>query len=291
MINVFEDVTKIDRTKPTAGIYYSTKEPTNGYVIARLEDPSTEITVTNNDGNDSYVFKENGEFTFEFEDKNGNKGSATATVTWIDNKGPEANDNKISYIETTEGKVSKISYLDSSSNTYKMEELDEKGNITKTTYTNTTGKVSKVASYTVTSKGEKIYFDENGAEVKLTEDEKETLKIALEQVKTNPLEYTFEESGNYEFKLLDKASNIAYKSIKADYLEDNNIIASDITYDITKLTNKDVVATINPYLINSKGEKQEVEVVNIALLKITNLRIMENLHSNIKILQMLTIQT
>ena len=93
------------------------------------------------------------------------------------------------------------------------------------------------------------------------EEEKETLR-RLQQVKTNPWEYTFEESGNYEFKLLDKASNIAYKSIKADYLEDNNIIASDISYDITKVTNTNVVATINPYMINTKGEKQEVEIIN-----------------------------
>ncbi len=293
MINVYEDLSKVDRTKPTAGIYYSTQEPTNGYVIARLDNPSTEITVTNNDGNDSYVFKENGKFTFEFEDKAGNKGSATAEVTWIDSKGPEANveyeldgenklrillesisedvylldnnNNKISYVETKDGKVSKISYLNSEGNVYKIEELDEKGNIIKTTYENTTGKVSKVDTYVVTSKDGKVikeYFDENGIQVGVTDDEKETLRIALEQVKTNPLEYTFEESGNYEFKLLDKASNIAYKSIKADYLEDNNIIASDITYNITKLTNKDVVATINPYLINNKGEKLDVEIVN-----------------------------
>ena len=293
MINIFEDVTKIDRTKPTAGIYYSTQEPTSDYVIARLVDPSTEITITNNDGNDTYVFKENGEFTFEFEDKNGNKGTATANVTWIDKKGPEANvdykldgdkkllilldsisedvylldenDNKINYIETKDGKVSRILYLDSSNNVYKIDELDEKGNITKTTYTNTTGKVSKVDTYVVTyqngKENKEEYFDEYGVAVGVTEEEQETLRT-LQKVKTNPLEYTFEESGNYQFKLLDKASNIAYKSIKADYLEDNNIIASDVTYNITKLTNQNVVATINPYLINNKGEKLDVEIVS-----------------------------
>ena len=69
---------------------------------------------------------------------------------------------------------------------------------------------------------------------------------------TNPLEYTFEESGEYEFKMLDKASNIAYKSIKADYTDGKTtIIASDITYDITKLTNTNVVATINPHYHNT----------------------------------------
>ncbi len=293
MINVFEDVTKIDKTKPTAGIYYSTQEPTSSYVIARLDNPSTEIKITNNDGHDTYVFTENGEFTFEFEDKNGNTGSATAKVDWIDKSAPTANveyqldgdkklrvlldsisedvylldqdNNKISYMEVKDGKVTKISYLDSLGNVYKITELDADGNMRKVTYTNTTGKVPTVASYVTTITNGEVskeeFLDENGVSITLTEEEKETLR-RLQQVKTNPLEYTFEESGNYEFKLLDKASNIAYKSIKADYLEDNNIIASDISYDITKVTNTNVVATINPYMINTKGEKQEVEIIN-----------------------------
>ncbi len=293
MINLFEDTTKIDKTKPTAGIYYSTKEPTSDYVIARLENPSTEITITNNDGNDTYVFTNNGEFTFEFEDKNGNKGSATAKVDWIDKSNPTADvqykldgdkkllilldcisedvylldkdNNKINYIEVKDGKVSKISYLDSSENVYKVIELDEEGNMTKITYQNTTGEVSKVDKYVTTLTNGEVsleeFFDEEGISVNVTDEERDILR-KLQQVKTNPLEYTFEESGNYEFKLLDKASNIAYKSIKVDYLEDNNIIASDISYDITKTTNKNVVATINPYMISTEGEKLAVEIIN-----------------------------
>ena len=114
------------------------------------------------------------------------------------------------------------------------------------------------------------YLDINGTVIdakKVPNDAKEALK-GLKQVKANPLEYTFEESGDYQFKLLDKASNIAYKSIKADYLEDGNIIASDISYDITRTTNKNVVATINPYMINQSAnaeevvESMEVEIVN-----------------------------
>ena len=304
MINLFEDTTKIDRTKPTAGIYYSTKEPTSDHVIARLENPSTEITVTNNNGEDTYVFTDNGEFTFEFEDKNGNKGSATAKVDWIDKSTPTADveyqldgekkllilldnisedvylldkdDKKINYIEVNDSKkVSKMSYLDSSENIYKEAELDEKGNTTKVTYKNTTN-VQNVDSYVVTyeydengkvTKTAEEYFDDQGAAVTISDGEKETLRT-LQQVKTNPLEYTFEDSGNYEFKLLDKASNIAYKSIKVDYLEDNNIIASDISYDITKLTNKNVVATINPYMISTEGEKSDVQIANNSASKL-----------------------
>ncbi len=296
MLNLFEDVTKIDRTKPTAEIYYSTTERTSGYVIARLVNPSTEITITNNDGNDTYVFKEDGTFTFYFEDKNGNKGEATAEVNWIDKDSPTAdvdykldgdkklrilldnisedvylldkNDNKISYVEVKDKKVSKLSFLDESGNVYKESELDADGNVTKNIYKNTkTKEVPQVATYVVTYANDEVieeqFLDENGVSVNVTSAEKEILRT-LQQIKTNPLEYTFEDSGDYEFRLLDKANNIAYKSIKVDYLEDGNVIASDISYDITKLTNQNVVATINPYIVNvnDKDAKPTVTIIN-----------------------------
>ena len=298
MINLYEDESKIDKTKPTAGIHYSTTIPTNDYVIARLVNPSTEITITNNDGNDTYVFKENGEFTFKFVDKEGHTGEETAVVTWIDEKTPTAevqykldsekklsillesisedvylldnNNNKINFIEVDENsKPYKNSYLDNNGNIYKVEELKEVNGqviVAKTTYTNTTGKIPDVAYYVVTlsedgkTKTEE-FLDKNEIPVEISEQDKESFR-ALEKVKTNPLEYTFENSGSYEFKLLDKASNYAYKSIKADYLEDSSIIASDIIYDIANTTNKDVTATINPYKIDDQGVNKNVEVIN-----------------------------
>ena len=90
MVNLFEDTTKVEKTKPRAGVAYSTTEKTNGVVVARLVNPNKPITITNNGGKDTYVFTENGDFTFEFEDADGNKGSTTATVTWIDKDGPTA---------------------------------------------------------------------------------------------------------------------------------------------------------------------------------------------------------
>jgi hypothetical protein len=97
MINLFEDATK--RVTPVAGIEYSTEELTNEDVTVKLVNPSTEITITNNDGSDTYTFTENGEFTFEFADELGHKGTATAKVDWIDKKVPNA---KITYNVTEE---------------------------------------------------------------------------------------------------------------------------------------------------------------------------------------------
>jgi len=82
MFNLYEDASnKVE--KPTAEIAYSTKEQTNQNVTVTLVNPSKKITITNNEGKDTYTFTENGTFTFEFIDEAGNKGSATATVDWI----------------------------------------------------------------------------------------------------------------------------------------------------------------------------------------------------------------
>lgn len=285
--NLYQDLTK--NPHPTAGIGYSTTEPTNGIVIARLINPSTEITITNNDGKDTYVFKENGDFTFEFEDKNGNKGTATAKVRWIDKDEPTADinyaldddkklrilldnisedvylldesNNKINYIEVNENKkVTNITYLDNEGNSYKVLDKDEEGNTKKITYKNTTGNVPNVATYITTLENgiviEEEYFDKEGNSVTIEENEKEALRELQQTTRSNPLEYALDTSGEYEFKLLDKADNVLYKSIKVDYIDSNTkILASDITYNITKLTNKNVEATLNPYIIDTNGDK------------------------------------
>ena len=78
---------QIDRTAPTGEITYSTTEIINGEVVATLV-PSEDVKVTNNKGSFEYTFKENGSFTFEFVDRAGNKGTATATVKNIDTDEP-----------------------------------------------------------------------------------------------------------------------------------------------------------------------------------------------------------
>lgn len=288
--NLYQDITK--NPHPTAGIDYSTTDKTNGKVVARLVNPSTKITITNNNGSDTYIFTENGEFTFEFVNEKGQTGRATAKVNWIDKDIPTAdidynvdnnkkivisldninedvylldkNNNKINFIEVDHGKVTTIIYLDLNGNVYKTVDVDENGCITKITYKNTSGKVSQVETYvTIVNNGtisSEEYYDVEGNVVNVTSEEKEILK-GIQQSMANPLEYTFEESGDYEFKLIDKASNVAYKSIKVDYV-DNDVIVSDVTYDKTSLTNQNVIATINAYVINDLGEKLEAELTS-----------------------------
>ena len=57
-------------------------------IVVTLVNESEEITITNNGSSREYTFTENGEFTFEFQDKAGNKGSATAKVDWMEKEEP-----------------------------------------------------------------------------------------------------------------------------------------------------------------------------------------------------------
>ena len=78
----------VDTKNPEGTLTYNIDKLTNKDVIVTLK-TNEEVTVTNNDGKFQYTFEENGEFTFEFVDIAGNKGSATAKVDYIDKDAPE----------------------------------------------------------------------------------------------------------------------------------------------------------------------------------------------------------
>jgi|GEM_PF-5900655 len=77
----------IDTTAPTATVSYVPETATNGNVVATIT-PDEPVTITNNEGLNSYTFTDNGSFTFNFVDPSGNTGSTTATVANIDRENP-----------------------------------------------------------------------------------------------------------------------------------------------------------------------------------------------------------
>ena len=76
------EITNIDKTVPEATITYQTNE--DNTVTATINFNEKDVTVTNNSNKTEYIFTENGEFTFEFKDKAGNKGTAVARVENIE---------------------------------------------------------------------------------------------------------------------------------------------------------------------------------------------------------------
>lgn len=224
MINLFEDVTK--QEGPIADIAYDYHELTNGNVTATLINPSTGITITNNHGSDTYVFTENGSFTFEFEDHNGVKGTATATVTWIDKVAPiahvEYDINSLTNQSVTatvvfeeeniivENNGGQTSYTFDKNGTFTFICKDAAGNETKA-----------VAEVTWIDKTAPI----TSIEYSTLEETKDSVTATLISNKdiiilnNNGLNtYTFTENGTFEFQYRDQAGNTGSILAKVDWI-------------------------------------------------------------------------
>ena len=78
----------IDKVAPTATVTYSNENQTNQNVIATLNVLEENITIENNNGEASYEFNQNDEFTFIIRDQAGNRAEVKAAVTWINKETP-----------------------------------------------------------------------------------------------------------------------------------------------------------------------------------------------------------
>ncbi len=134
----------------------SNEQKTNQNVTATISfanENDRQITITNNDGEKVYTFEQNGEFIFEFIDKYGIEGAATASVQNIDKEAPkviavtsEQKENVVEYtlelsekiqdiegwnqIETAEGRIF-ISKTYTEDTEEEIQLIDEAGNVTK----------------------------------------------------------------------------------------------------------------------------------------------------------------
>ncbi|UKS27099.1 DUF5011 domain-containing protein [Paenibacillus sp. HWE-109] len=82
-------VKNVDNTAPKGAIERSVAGPTTENVRVKLT-TDEDVRIKNNEGRSTYLFTENGTFTFEFEDEAGNAGTATAVVDTIDRSQPSA---------------------------------------------------------------------------------------------------------------------------------------------------------------------------------------------------------
>ena len=226
MFNFYHDSTQ--NPHPTAGIGYSTTDPTNKEVVARLINPSTKITITS-EGGDTHVFKENGDFTFEFVDEKNTKGSATAKVRWIDKEAPTAT---IEFNITTP------------TNKEVMATIKPSEEVIVTNNTN----------YTLNAEEQVLDKDGNILEGFTIEDEHVIDPNGNIIANCNPLTYEFTKNGEFTFEFQDKAGNKGKATAKVDWI-DTVIPEAQIKYDIKSKTNKNVTASIT-------FDKNDVKVTN-----------------------------
>ncbi len=232
MVNIYKDITKQEVVVPTAAVGYNIETITNTDVLARIVGESEPITITNNDGSDTYIFTKNGTFTFEFVNASGVKGTATAKVDWIDKDAPTAT---IEYSTVNKTNKSVIATLKPSEDVivtnngdfrvdYDGNVLDRDGNI--------------IEGYTIDGDGN--IKDSNGNII----------------TNINTFTYEFYDNAEFTFEFMDKAGNSGSTTAKVDWIDYEAPIGT-LHYDITGTTNKDVKVNIEfneeTIVTNNKG--------------------------------------
>lgn len=253
VINLYENPSASE--VPTAEINYNIVNKTNKNVVAELVDENRPITITNNDGKTTHTFTENGEFTFEFVDRNGHKGSALAKVDWIDKTAPNAsisfsttevtNENVVATITFDKPNVTILSTdvelatnpVDGSktitfleNNDVELKFQDELGNIgTKTISVDWIDLEAPTAEFefntTHLTDGEVIATLVPSEEVTITNNNASNT-------------YTFTKNGSFTFEFVDHAGNRGSATANVNWI--SKLPEYKLTYSNTELTNRPV---------------------------------------------------
>ncbi len=257
MFNFYQDITKKQVVIPTAEVQYSTTNNTNQDVIVTLVNPSTQITVLNNNGNTTYTFTENGTFTFEFEDSEGNKGTATATVDWICKSLPEAifeyditdptnKDVTVTVTFKVNGEFdNRVVILNNNgSNKHTFTENDEFTFEFRGPYGNEGVATATVDWINKDIPSAEITYDHTeltNGDVVATLNVDEGITITNNNGSNT---YTFSQNGSFTFEFRNELGNTGTATATVDWI-DKVAPVPTISYNIMEATNGDVVATIS----------------------------------------------
>lgn len=250
-------VTWIDTEAPKGTITYSTKELTNQPVRATLVVDEVIIidhaegVERDESGNYYHTFTENGSFRFEYHDLAGNKGSQTATVSWIDTTPAEVT---ITYSKTTltnETVVATLSseeeititnnngsniYLFDKNGSFEFVYVDRAGNVGKA--------LAKVSWIDKQAPIGKIQYSTTeaiaGPVVATLVCDEEPIIVINNDGKTT---HTFYENGRFQFVYQDEAGNIGTTYAEVTWIIDTDV---RIEYSTTDPTNQNVTATVIP---------------------------------------------
>lgn len=201
----------IDQTPPEATVFYDITQRTNQNVTIRLEFDKKDVTVLNNDGNTSYTFVNNGEFTFEFRDAAGNIGTKKVTVSWIDKIPP-----------TVKPKYS------------------------------TTKKTKDPVTVTLTDPSEEITVLNNGGKDS----------------------YTFHKNGTFTFEIVDKVGNKAQIETEVTWIVNEDEADENLTSNVYQVTDQKISRI--PAGTTFEQFKRNISVSQEVILKDRNGKILPN---------------
>ena len=231
-------VTWIDKTLPVATISYDINELTNQDVTATVTFDKENVTITNNDGKNTYTFTENGQFEFEFIGPSGNAGVAVASVNWIDKVAPIA---EIEYsidkltnqdvVATVVNPSEEITFIESDgthtfteNGEYVFEFIDSAGNRgTVKAEVLWIDKIVPVATITYSTETETM----DPVTATITFD-KENVKITNNEENNT---YLFTENGEFTFEFIDLAGNIGTAIANVNWIQNDLPQEPSITSD------------------------------------------------------------
>ena len=233
MFNFYQDSTK--SKNPSAGISYSTTNPTNGDVIATLVDYDKDNIKILGDGLNTHTFTENGEYEFIIMDIfTNNKTSIIASVNWIDKSSPVGD---ITYNITNKTNQSVIATLNVNEEVTVLNNVKFKVN-SDGKIVNSIGEIME--GYTIDDT--QNVYDQNGNYV----------------TNIDPFKYEFIDNGEFTFEFIDKAGNKGIATAKVDWIDKSSPIAS-LEYSNTNKTNEAVTVKIsfnkpNVTILNNEGK-------------------------------------
>lgn len=236
------NVNWIDRTTPKGTIIYSTRNYANK-VTAYVEFDEENVVITNNDGKNSYLFENNGSFTFEFVDRAGNTGSATANVSWIDKNivAPEIvydiNDFTNKNVKASllvDGKVVGTHIFEENGK-FDFSYQHNGNTIVATAVVTWIDKKAPVGTISYSTMG----WTRFGVTALITFDENDVVITNNGGLNT----YVFDERGTFTFEFIDKAGNVGSATAKVTWIY-KSVPKAIISYNLTSLTNKDVIASV-----------------------------------------------
>ncbi len=240
-------------------IAYDIEEPTDQDVTATITFENENVVITNNGGNNTYTFSENGSFTFEFKNENEEIGTAVATVNWIYKEAPKATITYSTTDPTNQDVTATISFPGTE-----------------------VFVITTEPSYTFTENGEHVftYEDEFGhvgtAVAKVNwiykEAPKATIKYSTTELTNQDVTatvlfdntdilviidndtYTFTENGEHVFTYEDEFGNVGTAVATVNWIDKTAPVAT-IGYSEVDPTNQDVTATIS-------FDKENVRITN-----------------------------
>lgn len=268
-------VSNIDKEKPTATSIYSETKRTNEQVTVTItpEDNSgEEVTILNNGGSNSYVFVENGSFTFRLRDKAGNESDYNVKVENIDTEKPKAYITYNITEDTKEDVIAAINFTDimlepvtitnnegkneyffTKNGTFKYEFVDAAGN--KGDIIATVDWIDKTVPEGIVSPSETKPTRKNVLLTLITE---EGTIISNNKGKNTILA---KENGIYTFSISDKVGNSKDITYEVTNIDREKPVGK-IYYNTEKLTNTDVIATVSANesikVINNNGGRDYI---------------------------------